>query len=421
MAKKHLVIGCGVAALSALEEIRRITAEDEVTLITKEDFAPYSPAILPYVIAGRAAESEVALRDAGYFDRMKANLVKGKEVVSLAPEKKEVTYNDGQSEKYDSLLLACGAHPVRLPIKGLDKASFLGLHTLADCRRLLRELNTRKEVAIYGAGFVASELAVALLERGCPVKLIVRSWVLRRYFDRDVAAIIENMLVAHGAQVLSGQEIAEVKKSNGKLVLLLSGGGSVTADILINAVGVEPNTTFIKEAGIKVNRGVLVDRQMKTSADGVYAAGDVSEAPEFLSGEAGPNPILPSAIEQGRVAGANMAGKTTSYEGWIPTNIYNFFGKVSFSAGLAMPSNGAYQVLMDKKEASQEVRKLVFQDGRLVGAMFLGVDVLPGVIYYLIKHQVDVGADKELLLQRPREVGLWLMQEAEKKKTVMGA
>lgn len=86
-----------------------------------------------------------------------------------------------------------------------------------------------------------------------------------------------------------------------------------------------------------------------------------------------------------------------------------------------MPSNGAYQVLMDKKEASQEVRKLVFQDGRLVGAMFLGVDVLPGVIYYLIKHQVDVGADKELLLQRPREVGLWLMQEAEKKKTVMGA
>jgi phenylglyoxylate dehydrogenase epsilon subunit len=155
---------------------------------------------------------------------------------------------------------------------------------------------------------------------------------------------------------------------------------------------------------------------MMTSNPDVYAAGDVAEAPDFFTGQPGMNQIIESAVDEGRIAGANMAGEINDYEGWISSNIFNFFGHTAFSAGLSMPADTRYEVLQEKDEGKARYKKLVYDEGKLVGAMFLNVDLDPGVLLYLIRKRVDVSDHKQLLLEQPREISRWLMLETEQKE-----
>ena len=415
MAKKHLIIGCGPAALSASEKIRNVTTDDDIQLVTMEDYPPYSPSVLPYLLAGRTNETDIWLRDKDYFNKMNISFAKGREVVRLLPDNKEVVYKDGTRDTYDTLLIATGAKPIMPQVKGLDEAGFLAFHTMQDYRRLLKSLGNKKNIAIYGAGLVAVEVAMALLERGCPVKLIVRSRVLRRYLDKDVGSIVENILGEHGAKIYAGSEISEVKAGKDDLELVLSNGESIATDTLITAVGVEPNTGFLDGSTIKVNRGILVDHMMRTNIADIYAAGDVAEAPGFFDSASEVNPILPNALEQGKIAGANMAGESANYQGSIGMNILKLFGNTVLSIGLSIPSKNGYQVLEEKDLEKRKFSRFVYKDNRLVGAMILNIDVDPGAIRYLIENRIDIGASKEALLENPGEISRWLMLENESK------
>ena len=164
--RKHLIVGSGSAGLSAAEEIRRVNAEDEIKLVSAEDYPPYSPTALPYLLSGRIDEVGLPLKKDDYFDSINATLLRDKEVVRLSPEAKEVVYKDGQREAYDTLLIASGSEAMKLDIKGLDKVDFLTFHTMRDYKLLKQQLGSKKDVAIYGGGLVAIELAVALLEMG---------------------------------------------------------------------------------------------------------------------------------------------------------------------------------------------------------------------------------------------------------------
>jgi len=153
---------------------------------------------------------------------------------------------------------------------------------------------------------------------------------------------------------------------------------------------------------------------MRTNVQGIYAAGDVVEAPSFLNSKPGICAILPEAIAQGKVAGANMAGKESVYEGWIPMNLLKFFGHSAFSIGMAMPERSDVEALERKDSGRRQFERLVFTDGRLIGAMFVNVDIDPGVISYLIRKRVSIGSRKQALLEQPLEVGRWLMLNTER-------
>jgi len=415
--RKHLIIGCGSAGLNAAEEIRRINSEDEIKVVTSEDYPPYSPTTLPYLLSGRMDEMKLPMRKDDYFDSINATFVRGKEVVRLLSEAKEVMYKDGETETFDTLLIASGSCPVKPDIKGLDKVGFLPFHTLRDFRILQRQLIGRKDITIYGGGLVAMELAIALLEGGYPVRLVVRSRILRRYFDPEAESLIRAIFLSRGARLLLGEEISEVNRKNGKIQIALSKGGSAYTDILVCCIGVNARTDFIKGSGISVNKGILVDYRMMTNIKDVYAAGDVAEAPDFFTGEYGMNQTIISAMHQGRTAGSNMTGVTAEYEGWISSNIFNFFGNTAFSAGLSMPEGNGYQVLTEKDQQKPQFKKLVYEGDRLVGGMFLNVDLDPGVMLYLMRKKVDVGDYKQLLSEQPREISRWLMLETEKKES----
>ncbi|MFC1905998.1 NAD(P)/FAD-dependent oxidoreductase [Chloroflexota bacterium] len=413
MAKKHLVIGSGPAALSALEKIRSISEDDEIKLISMEGYPPYSPSVLPYLLAGRIDEADIWLRGEGYFRKLNVTFIKDKEVINVLSERKEVVYKDGDHDTYDTLLIATGSRPAKTIVQGMDEADILGFHIMDDYWSLLRELKGKKDLAIYGAGLVGIELGMALLEKGYSIKVIARSRILRRYFDEYVGTAIENIFRGQGAEIYTNSEINEVNKNKTGIKLLLSDGRSLETDMLITATGVEPRISFLGGSNINTNKGILVDSRMMTNIPDIYAAGDVAESPSFFTGQPGLNPILPSALSQGKTAGANMAGENTDEPGFIAMNILRFFGNSVFSIGLSAPHDDNYQVLEKKGEKGQ-FRRFVYEGDLLIGVMVLNVDIDPGAIHYLIQKRVGIGPNKEVLLEKPSEISRWLVLENEK-------
>lgn len=285
-AKKHLIIGVGPAALSAVEEIRRVTSEDEVKLVSMEDYLPYSPAALPYLLSGRITEAELWRRDEDYFRNLRSTLVRGKEVTRILPEEKKVIYRDGSSESYDTLLIASGSEPIKPPIEGLDETDGHDFRTLADCRRLLQKLKVRRKVVILGAGVAGMSMATALLEKGCRVSIIEKERsVLPLYFDEEAEVYIRDIFTDNKARFLTGKVVTAVKRKDRKIKIGLFDGSSMDADILINATGVKGRVSFLEGTGISIGNSILVDRRMRTGVDEIYAAGDVAEAQDFLSGK----------------------------------------------------------------------------------------------------------------------------------------
>jgi phenylglyoxylate dehydrogenase epsilon subunit len=415
--RKHVIVGCGPAALAALEKIRSITSEDEITLVTKEDVYPYSPMILPYLLSGKIKEADFAIRQESYFQRMKSTLLKGKEVTAVQPNKKEVIYRNGDIDKYDTLLIACGSEPLRPSIRGFDAVGSAGLHTLADYRNLVQELENKKTVAVIGAGLIGMGIAAAILERGCKVSIVEKEdRVLPLYFDAEAAMHIQEIFVHKGAQVLVGAEVTEVERQRSGVEIKVRGNPPLFTDLLITAIGVKARSSLAQAAGIKTNRGIVVDKRMRTSIKDIYAAGDVAEAQGFLTNEHGMCPIVPTAVAQGEVAGANMAGENMEYQGWIPRNIFNFFGNSAFSVGLSLPTAGKYDEMRWAHERRKQYKKLIYQGDVLIGCTFLNMDVDPGIMHYLIAKGVHIGSHKEALFQRPKETSRWLMLEAERRQ-----
>ena len=204
-----------------------------------------------------------------------------------------------------------------------------------------------------------------------------------------------------------------MRKSKNKVELSCTDGSAFSSDIVITCVGVTSRLSLVEGSGIKINRGILVDSSMRTNIDNIYAAGDVAEAIDFFSKQRGINATIPNAVDQGKIAGANMAGEQeVNYKGWISMNVFNFFGNMASSVGLSIPHNSD-EVLEKKEDKRRYFKRLVFRNSNLIGAMFLNEEVDPGVIRYLIEHRVPIDEHKELLFEKTKEVSRWLMLKTE--------
>ncbi len=411
---KHLIIGAGPAALAAAQAIRNISKTAEITLINREELPPYSPTVLPYLFSGELTESGLFKKGNEFIKNMKINLVRGKEVVEVLPETNEIEYKSGERETYDKLLIATGASPKVPPVKNLESDQYYTFRTYSDFQRFSRTLNTKQEIAIYGAGLVAVELAEKLCLAGHSVTIIVRSSLLRKYFSSNSVKTVEQLLAKNGAKVITKNTIVSAKKTNDKLELLLSDGEKLTVNRLIIATGVNPNK--IGSNLIPSENGLKVGINMETNLPNIYAAGDVAAAPSFFDKKNAPCPILPEAVLQGRIAGANMAGEELEYKGWIPCNYLRCFEADLFSIGINGIESGSEYNLIEKEEQGKLIR-LFFKNDYLVGAEGLNQKYIhPGVFLYLVREQVPAWKYKELLLSKPRETACWLMMQHRKIK-----
>jgi len=407
---KHVIIGAGPAALAAAHAIRSIKRYDEIKLISKEKCLPYSPASLPYLFSGELNEDGLFAKGDQLLNSLDVTLVRGREIVGLLPESKVVAYKNGDREGYDKLLIATGAHPW-VP-EWLDGQEICKFRTFDDYQLLKKKQN----IAIYGAGLVAVEIAEKLALAGHNVTIIARSSLLRRYFSKKSVAFIKNGFEKKGVCIFSNSPLKAIQKSKGMLHLSLDGGQNVAADVLIVATGVTPNLIHADNLETTAD-GLVAGKYLNTTLPDVYVAGDAAAAPEFFTGAHGVNPILTEAMEQGKVAGNNMAGQTTEYRGWISSNFLRCLDHHLFTAGINDPQDNLQTEVLEKAEGNRFLR-LTLKEGCLIGVEALNIPSLtPGVFRYLILNRVPVGSFKESLINNPVETANWLMLNNRKEKT----
>lgn len=409
MESKYLIVGSSHAALEAVTAIRMIDAGGTLTLLTRDAHLPYSPTILPYVVSGRSQPDNVLLRDATYFRDNAVTFVPGAEVASVDPAQSTVRLDSGDDWGYGRLLIATGAVPSLPKAAGLADVPYHVLRSLDDAVGLRRAMQRAKSALVLGAGLIGMHAAENMAKAGIAVTVIeLQPHALSTYFEPKASAIIEHTFAGNGVRMLMGRTLASVERRGDGIAAVLDDSSTLAADLLLVCTGVKPNIGFLKGSGIDTDAGILVDDRMHTNCANVWAGGDVAQARGFW-GDKVVNGILPNAVEQGRIAGLDMAEDrgVQPFLGAVPLNTYSFFGQQAISVGRS--GGPGSEVAEGGGEGSY--RHVVLKDGRLVGIATINDFVDAGIMWQLILRQVDLSAVKTEFIADPQRTGRQLMSQ----------
>ena len=391
-----MIIGNSAAGLSAIEAFRKRDLDSKVTLIDREPYPAYSRVITPYfIMGGMKEEGHLFLRDKNYYKGLGVKTLLGVEVLGVDTRLREVLLDNGKKESFDLLLIATGSSPVRPRIRGTKTEDIGVLRSLDDARRL-KELKPKVERILFmGGGLVSLQTLQALYRRGGEYTLIIKSdRLLSQTLDREGSETVERHLKKMNVKILKGRDLVQLKRKNGVLIGTLDHGEEVEVDFVFAGKGVRPNIDFLKGSGIRMKRGVWVDAQMETNVEGIYAAGDVAEAPDFFSGEKVNYGLWPSAVEQGEIAGKNMAGLKEAYSGNLKMNVTRVFAMPIVSIG-EVGSDRAAETLIKKDEKREIYRKLCLDEkGVLIGAILINQMDDLGILQGLIRGRREGGVLK---------------------------
>jgi NAD(P)H-nitrite reductase large subunit len=394
MATRNVIVGAGVAGLAAAETLRSLDGEAGITLVGNE--APYARMVLPYWMEGRIKEGAIETGSADYFAERGFDTRFGESVAALDPAGKRLTLEGGEALDYDSLLLATGSHAARPPIPGADGRQVLALWTREDARAFLD--GPHHEVAIVGAGFIASTILDAVVKRADKVHLIeIEEQILPRMVDSSAAALVEAHLREKQIEIHAGAEVTAIEDAGARKRISLASGAAIDVDVVILATGIRPNLGFLEGSGVEIDAGVLVDGHMQSSAASIYAAGDVAQGPVLNLPERRVHAIQPTAVDHGRVAAANMLGNDVRYEGSLLMNIVATQGLEMASFGLW--EGAGHPATVVENERGRIYRKYVWEDDRLVGGILVGPT-------HAMSGQNDVGMLKGLV-QTGASLGPW--------------
>ena len=401
---KHVIIGNGPAGVVAAETLRRLDPSADIALVGDENEPPYSRMAIPYLLTGSIGEQGTYLRkEAGHYERLNIRLIVAR-AEKLDAKARSVTLSNGDSLAYDRLLVATGSHPLRPPIPGIDSPNVHPCWTLADAREIAAKAKPGARVVQLGAGFIGSIILQALAERGVKLTVVeMGDRMVPRMMTQKAGNLIRLWVEKKGVRVhVNARAEAIVADAKGAMQVKLSNGQSIDCDLVIAAAGVRPNIAFLEASGVKVDNGILVDARMQTSVSGIYAAGDVTEAAGFHSGQPEVNAIQPNAADQARIAAANMAGAETAMQGSLAINVLDTLGLISTSFGQWQGAEGGDGVeLVD--EANYRYLSLQFKDDVLIGATSIGRTDHVGALRGLIQGRVRLGKWKESLLADPTQ------------------
>lgn len=397
---KHLIIGNGIAGLTAAETIRHLDPAAAITLISDEAGPPYCRPMISMVLEGAVAAERLPIRPTDVYAALKITPVLGRRVSAIDTQARHVSV-DGRAYPYDRLLIASGADPRLIRAEGLDLKNVFFMRTEAHVRGMLAALPEASTALVLGGGLVGFKASYGLLRRGVKVTMLIRSgYPLSMQVDPEAGRMILNELRAHGLEVRTGVE-AVAFEGGGRLTgAHLSDGTRLACDMAVIGKGVFPAHGFIPRDKIKVDAGILVDARMETSSPGVFAAGDVAEHTDIARRIRWVNAIWPEAAAQGRIAGINMAGRCALYKGSLGRNVIRIFGLDVMAAGLVNPDGTPGCEILERRDVrAGTYRRLVFRDDRLAGMVLVNSIEQGGVLTSLIRSETPLSVAREALLR----------------------
>jgi phenylglyoxylate dehydrogenase epsilon subunit len=413
----YLIIGSSHAGLAAADEIRVNDEEGSLTMVTAEDILPYSPTVLPYIISGKVSTAQICLRDEASFETQKIHFIKGKAVTRVDPETQTVMLSDESRMGYEKLLIATGAEPTIPRVENLAQVPFLKLRTMDDALRHLEVIPRARSAIVMGTGLVGMHAAENFVHRGMHVD-VVRARVgknpriLPNYFDEECSGMIRKVFESHGVDFYLTDHAVSIAYEGSEFIVTLSSGKALRSEMLLVCTGIKPRTEFLCGSSVEIDEGILVNHKMKTSEDHIWAAGDVAQAKDFFGPSKILNAILPDAVLQGKIAGADMSGGRleSDYVGGISMNTFNFFGHRAFSIGVNdSEEEGTYRIEKTVLPPANLYQKIVFQGNVLVGMSAINSNLDPGIIMNLIKGRVDLEEDCAEFVSHPFNMSRRLM------------
>jgi NADPH-dependent 2,4-dienoyl-CoA reductase/sulfur reductase-like enzyme len=381
---RYVIVGASAAGLAGAQAILDLDPTADVALLSEEAEAPYCRPLLSYWLAGETAADLFPLPPVA-----KANVRLAARVEALEPDRKQLRLASGEALPYDRLLLATGATPARLGIPGEDLPNVRGFRTRSDADAVDRALRAgARRAVVLGGGLVGVKAAHALAARGASVTLCIgSSHPLSQAVDDVAGGLVTAALAEEGIEVRPGLVPLGVEERAGRAVTVaFATGEREPCDLVVVGKGVVPRTELVSALGVEASRGIPVDSALCTPLPDVWAAGDVVLAFDTAWGRARLNAIWPMAVEQGTLAGRNMAGAGETHAGSLGMNSIRVGGLDLISAGITRAPDPSYQEKFVLDRSRRLYRKIVRKDGRLVGMIFAGATDQAGLVVSAVRR-----------------------------------
>jgi len=307
-----VIVGGGAASNAAAEMLRREGFSGGVTVISADEAVPYDrPNLSKDFLAGGAKEEWIPLRSLDFYREREIDLLLNTQVAAIDPAQKKVILADGDGRKFDALLLATGAEPVRLKVPGADLPHVCYLRSLSDCRAIIGKAAGAKRVVLVGASFIAMEAAASLIQRKLQVHVVAPEAVpMEKTLGSQVGEYLRALHVRNGVVFHLQQSVASVDQRK----VTLKDGQSIEADLVVVGIGVKPLTDLAERAGIKTDNGVSVNEYLETSVPQIFASGDIARWPDPLTGDNIRVEHWVVAERQGQAAARNMLGRRQRFD-----------------------------------------------------------------------------------------------------------
>jgi len=395
-----VIVGSGLAGTIAAKTLRELDPRVGIEILGEERHPYYPRPNLIEYLAGRLSRERIFAFPEGWAQKQGIALRLGATAARIRGAERTVETAEGASVPYDVLLLATGARPLRPPVAGTDKKGVFVMRTLDDADVLIGLLRENRRAVVLGGGLLGLEIARAIRGRGAEVRVVeVFDRLLPRQLDAAAAAILQGQIERSGIVVQLGAVAREILGEGDVRGLRFESGDEVEADAVVIAAGIAPEIGLAKDAGLKVGRGIVVDDRMRTSADGIFAAGDAAEHAGRIYG------IIPAAFEQARVAAHNMLGLDMPYAGTVPSNTLKVAGLYVTSVGNVLGEGPGLESVVRSDPGTGLYKKIVLQEGRLVGAIWMGTKKGAPEIGRFVALNKDVERRKEDLLGETFDFG----------------
>ncbi|MGQ4915344.1 MAG: NAD(P)/FAD-dependent oxidoreductase [Candidatus Asgardarchaeia archaeon] len=391
---KVVIIGMGIGGVTAAEAIRKKKKDVEIVIYNQEPYYYYFRPWLIDLLAGRKSKEELFPHPPEWYEKRKIQVKLNARVIKINPSEKTIELKSGEKDNYDKLILATGSTPFVPPIKSSEKNGVFTLRSLDDTLKLVELTKRVKNAIVIGGGLLGLEMAYALKQRNLSVKVFEYfNRLLPRQLDDDGAKILQKKIEKLGVEVVTNARIAEILHDNGKVKgISFEDGKTFDGDVVLIAAGIRSNIQLARDAGLKVNRGVVVNEYLETSEKGIYAIGDLAETNGRVYG------IIPAAIDQAKIVAKNILGNNVEYKGTIPSNTLHVMGIEVTSIGEAQPKEAEYEKLKNIDYEKGIYKKFVFKESKLVGLIMVGTSKWVQVYARLIRRGIDIGVYKEKLL-----------------------
>lgn len=388
---KYLIIGASAAGLAAAESIRKYDTEGSVTILTEEDYLPYSRPSISYYLKGKVKESNMALRKPAFYKQNNIDVVTGAKVTFIDRQSKTVKAGR-KTYSYDRLCLATGSVPFVPPMENVSgKANALTFLDLAAVKEIKQMANEKTKAVVIGAGLIGMKAAEGLVKICKSVDVVeLAPRVLPSILDEKSSKQVKKHLEDNGIKFhLENTVVKAVSKGKQITAVTLKDGKKLACDLLILAVGVRPCTELAEKAELEVNRGIITDTQtMQTSDRDIYAAGDCCVSTDMLDGSKKIIALWPNAVQQGTVAGAQMAGADLTVGGTYSVNAIDFFGLRICTCGLINAQGDEYRDVI--KKDGDEYKRLILKDDKLVGFVLINCSQNAGIYTSLISNEISL-------------------------------